>query len=157
VNFVEIQTVDDALRFMHFFGTGLDKCNETNPTIEHRLTLEQFSKVIFNLIPMPVDDRLILLATKDNLPVGFIVNFRTYKPYSGRKLITCYMAYATNDCSRIMTGLLNYGVQWARERGYDEIQCQTYRKSGAAFRLFEKRWGFKHVANVFSRALKTNE
>jgi hypothetical protein len=154
MNFVELHTTDDVLSFMHFFSEGLEKCNAGVPDETQRMTKEQFVKVVINLMTREPNDRLILLATKDNKPVGFIINLRTYKFYSPRKIVTCYMAYATNDCSRIMTGLLNYGVQWARERGYDEIHCQTYRSSGAAFRLFEKRWKFKRVATVFSRNLR---
>jgi len=154
MRFTELQTVDDVLTFMHFFAEGLEHCNKTVSEDRHQITKEQFVKLVLNLMPQPEDERLILLAEKDNKPVGFIVNLRTHKLYTERKVITCYMAYATNDCSRIMTGLLNYGVQWAKEHGYEEIQCQTYRSSAATFRLFEKRWKFKRVATTFSRMLK---
>lgn len=151
--FVELQTVSDLMTFMPFLNEGLEAGNKYQVREEHHISSEQFLKQLLQVVARPEDDRLILLATKDNKPVGFIINFRASKPFVERRIVHCYMAYATNDCSNIMTGLLSYGVDWAKRHGYKEITCQTARNSGAAWRLFEKRWKFERVATVFSRMI----
>lgn len=68
-------------------------------------------------------EKLIIVAYNNNTPIGYIIGYDKYNDGS----FYCWMAGVDNNYRKLgaLTGLMNYQIEWAKNKGYNKIKIKT--------------------------------
>lgn len=69
-------------------------------------------------------EKLIIVAYYNNIPVGYMIG---YDKFEDNESFYCWMAGVDVNYRRlgILTQLMNYQIDWAREKGYSILKIKT--------------------------------
>ena len=152
---VVVEGFKNLLDYWNFLLEGFlavqSNCRENLPD----LSVDQYFK---NLTRVSSDANygvILLLTSKNNKPLGFIVLTDVTEPYED-KVFNIFIAYSNGKCPSTIAELRYEGLEWAKKRGFKKARATSFRISplparisGAVRRYFAKTLGLRVRCVVF--------
>lgn len=145
---VYITTLDAFLEWWPFLLEGLSVLN--SPTGGRgNLSQKQFFNTLLRVaLGSPAEGAVCLVTSKNSKPLAFVVLISNTAPFDFRTAV-CYALYSNNKAANAVPELHKEVLRWCREHSFERLYAYSRRISGAAVRLFEKKWGFRKDCLVF--------
>lgn len=150
---VRVETLKQLVEEWPFFLEGLEALKES---IGSKMTPNRFFKLLLSIVSGDESAGCVFLGkSKNDKNAGYLAAIENTEPGCDKSLLVCAgycrgqgQTFDTN--SRMGLAMLE---KWAKERGYVEIHAGSRRITGAAMRLFERKWGFKRASITFKRSI----
>lgn len=149
----KLTKVTDVLDRWPLFLQGLEALNKIT-RCDKQISNDTFLRVLLDTAIMPDDEGGVwVFSSKNDKPLFFCVYFNNTNKYQKGKTLLAYAAYSTEKSKTVVRYSLAFVEDWARERGYTEIQAFSPRFNGAGFYWFEKVLKFRRFLVHFTKAL----
>ena len=143
---LQLSTFKQVKRYWDYFLDGLVKLNELSV---EAVSVETFLRATLDAMNNGIV--FVIVRRGEGTPLTMAIVMHNANPYHPPALLV-YATYSTGDASTIAYGL-KWIEEWAKERGYKELQAWSPRINNSAFYLFEKKWGFRRRSVYFTKQL----
>jgi hypothetical protein len=150
--FHRILSFEDLKPLWAFFLAGLSELNERAPQ-RRRLDPPQLLQTVLRAISLgPALGLVGVVSSKNDKPLSWGVAFDNTIKNRPRSCVV-FGVYSNGKSPFATKVALNCLKEWARANEYQEIQAFSWNFSGSSFRLFERVWGFRRAATLFTQEL----
>ena len=146
-----INTLELFLEWWPFLLEALPLLNRTNVGSEKVSADRYFSVLTREALGPPSDGVVIVLASKNTKPLGFVVLLNNTAPFSPKTAL-CYAVYSNNKCATAVRQLDRETKGWCTLHGYKKMVAASRMIHGATVRWFKNR-GFERDCLVFRRTV----
>lgn len=149
----KVQCISDLEEFLYwwpFLLEGLGILNSPNGG-NGNIPETRFFKILLQVISgRHSEGTVMLLTSKNDKPLAYVVLCNNTQPFAERTAL-CFVIYSNNKCAHAVKELHRAVNAWCVTHHYVRLYAASKRISGAAVRLFEKKWGFRQESIVFSK------
>ena len=104
------------------------------------MTEDEFFKMLLMMALEPERGIIMMLCSKNGKPLGYIAIHDITNWYAPKRA-NVYAIYSNSKCPSTLTELAFEGRKWGKEQGFKYVQACSFRFTGAAQRLFERKLG----------------
>lgn len=133
------------------FAEGLENLNDFRRT-NANLQVDHFFKVVCRVVKQR-EGLVLRVLSKNEKPLGFGVAYGCSTEIYPERICHIYAVYSNGKNSKAISDLLTSCQEWAQKMGFKELQACSSRFSGATFRWFEAKHGFKRAQITFKKEL----
>lgn len=154
-NILEVVKTQTALiEEWPFYLEGLVSMNDPRRA-NMRETPDVFLKMMSRIVACSKTDDgcLVVVRSKNGKPLGFGAAFNATGDFSRIKILFIYAVYSNGKNAKTVSDLMEWCEGFAKEHEYNALQAVTGRFSGAAFRWFEGKFGFRRKSLIFQKEL----
>lgn len=149
-----VDNVEGLLEVWPFLLEGYQELRKLHET-RRGVSEGSFFKLLLSILSMPEGAGCIAVveSLKGN-HAGYMIAMDNSDEFreTGRTLLIYYVYHKGAFGTNTRIALLEI-EKWAKKHGYSEIHACSSRITGAAMRLFEKRWGFKRDLISFRKTI----
>ena len=143
-----INTFELFTEYWPFLLDGLKVLRATIGGNQPDLTSEEFFKMLLMMALEKERGVILLLESKNGKPLGYIA-IHDITGYFAAKRVNVYAIYSNSKCASTLSELNIAGRKWGKTNGYKYVQAASFRFTGAAQRLFERKLGLKQRFIVY--------
>ena len=148
-----VDTQDRLLEVWPFFLEGLESLNDSRRANMEE-TPEKFFKMVSRIVGLSkkvTAGAVVVVKSKGGKLLGFGSGFDATGLFPTHRILFIYAVYSNGKNAKAVEDLMNWCEDYAKEAGFQELQAATGRFSGAAFRWFEGKFGFRRKSLVFRK------
>lgn len=114
---------------------------------------EGFVSVMIGIINTAPRNGLVVVKI-DDVPVGYGAAYDVTQQFAKKKTLLLYALYVRPNFGKgAVKALFDEAEKMAKEQGYSYLIAQSARFNGAAYRLFEQRFGMRRDQILFRKEL----
>lgn len=149
--FITLVGHEPVLQHWPFLLEGLDNLNGT--VKDRTVAKECFLRVHLDVACGKMNGRVIVMTSKNDKPLGFVTAYETTSDYRPERVLWVYAIYSNDKKPGAAKLLFGYLESWAKTEGFQEIQSQSGRTSGASIRWCRAQFGLSLSKLVFSKTI----
>ena len=148
-----LHTVEEVLTHWEFFLQGLEVLNDPNGA-RGDMSPGKFFQMLIHVATAPDDHGFVLLMTSSNdKPLGFCTVMDGTDIFHDKRIALGQLMWSSKKSPGLGRDMIIHMLKICKKLGWDELQCDTRRNTGAAKRLFEKVLGFQFCHTAYKIVL----
>ena len=147
---VLVKTLADVEKWWPFFEESVDVLNDLSGARADITKAELFDIVLRTINGRDEEGQVAVLCSKNEKPLAYGITCDCTEVF-GPKTWLILVAYTNGKQASSLVELLAFCEKQARSFGYKRLQAHSRRITGAAMRLFEKKWGFERHSIAFTK------